>query len=238
MSARRDFFQDIYRHRAKQFDRLVAREDAQGNLFGALSEITPLSGLDVVEFGAGTGRLTRLLSVAVERIFAFDIEIAMLKQADAAMRASGMTNWRLALGDNGRMPVASNCADLVIEGWSFAHAVGWYPDDWLARTDAMLAEMARILKPGGMAILIETLGTGRRRPQPTDKLARLYRHWRDGHGFESRWIRTDYQFASPEEADELTRFFFGDALADECLDTGSVILPECTGIWWKRVPWQ
>lgn len=236
MSARRNFFRDIYRNRAEQYDRLVAREDAHGNLFAALNEISPLGGGNVVEFGAGTGRLTRLLSVTVERIFSFDIEPAMLEQADAAMRSSGMTNWHLALGENGRMPVASNCADLVIEGWSFAHVIGWYPQDWLARTDAMLAEMARILKPGGTAVLIETLGTGRRRPQPTDKLTQLYSHWREQHRFESRWIRTDYQFASPEEADDLTRFFFGDAMADEYLADGSVILPECTGIWWKRIP--
>jgi len=236
VTARRNFFQNIYRQRAEKYDRLVAREDAQGNLFAALNEIIPLDGLRVVEFGAGTGRLTRLLSVQVERIFSFDIEPAMLKQADAALRTSGMSNWQLALGDNAQMPVASACADLVIEGWSFAHVIGWYPEDWLARTDAMLAEMTRILKPGGTAVLIETLGTGRRRPQPTEKLARLYRHWQERHGFQSRWIRSDFQFASPAEAEELTRFFFGDALADECLSGSDVILPACTGIWWKRIP--
>ncbi len=237
MTARRNFFQNIYRHRAEKYDRLVAREDAQGNLFAALNEIIPLDGLRVVEFGAGTGRLTRLLSVLVKRIYAFDIEPAMLRQLAPQMRATGMANWYAALGENGRMPLASNCADLVIEGWSFAHVMGWHPEDWLSRTDAMLAEMARILKPGGTAVLIETLGTGRRRPQPTDKLARLYRHWQERYGFQSRWIRTDFQFASPAEADELTRFFFGDALADECLTGSDVILPECTGIWWKRIPW-
>lgn len=231
-----DHFKRLYRLQAERYDRLVAREDAQGNLFGALNEIVPLSGLDVVEFGAGTGRLTRLMSVLVKRIFAFDIEPAMLRLLAPHMRATGMANWYAALGDNGQMPVASNCADLVIEGWSFAHVVGWFLEDWIARTDAMLAEMTRILKPGGTAVLIETLGTGRRRPQPSDNLARLYQHWRDQHGFASRWIRTDYQFASPEEAEELTRFFFGDALADECLADDSVLLPECTGIWWKRFP--
>jgi len=235
VSSRRNFFRDIYRNRAEQYDRLVAREDMHGNLFAALNDIRALHGLKVVEFGAGTGRLTRQLSVAVERIFSFDIEPAMLKQADAAMRTSGMTNWHLALGDNAQMPIASACADLVIEGWSFAHVIGWHPKDWLARTDAMLAEMTRILKPGGTAVLIETLGTGRRRPQPTDKLARLYRHWREQHRFESRWIRTDYQFASPQEADELMRFFFGNELTDACLDINTVIVPECTGIWWKHV---
>lgn len=235
MTVRRDFFQDIYHYQAEQFDRLVAREDMHGKLFAALHEIRPLHGLRVVEFGAGTGRVTRQLSVVVDRIFSFDIELSMIGRAAGAMRESGMTNWHLALGDNSKMPVASSCADLVVEGWSFAHVVGWYPSDWLARTHLMLAEMERILKPGGIAILIETMGTGRRRPQaPTAKLAQLYDHWQSACGFTYRWIRTDFQFASPQEADELMRFFFGDELADECLDGDTVIVPECTGIWWKQ----
>ena len=230
-----DHFRNIYRHQAEQYARLVAREDQHGNLFAALNEIIPLHGLDVVEFGAGTGRLTRLLAVLVNRIRAFDIEPAMLAQAKSLMTATGMTNWSVALGDNGRMPVASDCADLVIEGWSFAHVTRWYPQNWRQRADAMLAEMERILKPGGTAILIETLGTGRRQPQaPTAELANLYAYWQDRRGFSRRWIRTDYQFASSAEADELTRFFFGDELAVACLSGEKVILPECTGIWWKR----
>lgn len=160
----------------------------------------------------------------------------MLMRAGKAMRETGMTNWRLALGDNSRMPVASDCADLVIEAWSFAHVIGWHPDDWRARTDAMLAEMERILKPGGSAILIETMGTGRRQPQaPSAKLAQLYDYWQRECGFTYRWIRTDFQFASPQEADELMRFFFGDDLADACLDCDTVIVPECAGVWWKHV---
>lgn len=235
MTARRDFFQNIYRNQAGQFERLVAREDMHGNLFAALDDIRPLRGLKVVEFGAGTGRVTRLLSVTVDSVLAVDIEASMLRRADAAMRATGMTNWRLALGDNGRMPVASACADLVVEGWSFAHVIGWHPGDWRARTDAMLAEMERILKPGGSAILIETMGIGKRQPEaPSPALAQLYDYWREQRGFSHRWIRTDFQFASPQEAEELMRFFFGDDMADACLDGETVIVPECTGIWWKN----
>ena len=231
-----DRFRDIYRHQAGQYDRLVAREDAHGKLFGTLNEIRPLHGLQVVEFGAGTGRLTRVLSVAVDQVYAFDIEAAMLTRAATAMRATGMTNWRLAVGDNGIMPVASNCADMVIEGWSFAHVREWHPQEWRERTDEMLAEMTRILKPGGTAVLIETMGTGTRRPQaPTAELAQLYAYWQAERGFSYRWIRTDYHFASPEEADELMRFFFGDELANKCLAGKKVIVPECTGIWWKQL---
>ena len=236
MTARRDFFQDIYHNQAEQFDRLVAREDMHGHLFAALNEIRSLHGLNVVEFGAGTGRVTRQLSVIVDSIFAFDIEPSMLRRADKGMRETGTANWRLSLGDNSRMPVASDCADLVIEGWSFAHVIGWHPYDWRARTDAMLAEMERILKPGGSAILIETMGTGCRQPHaPSARLAQLYDYWQRECGFSYRWIRTDFQFASPQEADELMRFFFGDEMADACLDRDTLIVPECTGVWWKQV---
>ena len=231
-----DHFKHIYRHSAATYDRLVAREDQQGNLFAALNEIRPLHGLQVVELGAGTGRLTRLLSVQVERIAAVDIEPRMLAVARDYMFTTGMTNWCVAVGDNGRMPVAAGCADLVIEGWSFGHVMGWHPTDWRERIDYMLAEMERILKPGGTAVLIETLGTGLRQPKaPTRDLAQLYKYWREECGFDFRWIRTDFQFASAEEALELMRFFFGDELAEQCLRGGKTSVPECTGIWWKHL---
>jgi len=231
-----DHFKNIYTNHADLYERLVAREDQQGNLFSALNDIQMMSGIDVVEFGAGTGRITRLLSVMVNKIFAFDISSAMLAEARDYLETTGMTNWGLSQGDNHQMPVASNSADVAIEGWSFGHVTGWYQDDWQTHVDMMLAEMERIVKPKGTMILIETMGTGNRQPQPpSDGLAELYHYWQEEHGFEYRWIRTDYQFASVGEADELTRFFFGDELADHIVDSNRVILPECTGLWWKRV---
>lgn len=229
-----DHFKNIYNNHADLYERLVAREDQHGNLFSALNEIHSMYGIDVVEFGAGTGRITRLLSVMVNQIHAFDIAEPMLHEAKSYLETTGMTNWGLAQSDNMQMPVASDCADVVIEGWSFGHVMGWYPETWQQKTDAMLAEMERIAKPGGTAILIETMGTGQRQPQPpTDELATLFEYWQEEHGFDYRWIRTDYQFASVDEADELTRFFFGDELADSIVVSGKVTLPECTGIWSK-----
>jgi len=53
-----------------------------------------------------------------------------------------------------------------------------------------------------------------------------------GNLFSRVRIRTDYRFASLPEAEDLTRFFFGDGLADRVADEALVVLPECTGIWW------
>ena len=53
---------EIYASRAPEYERLVSREDFAGNILKAVQEIRVLAGLDVVELGAGTGRLTCLLA--------------------------------------------------------------------------------------------------------------------------------------------------------------------------------
>lgn len=229
-----DHFKNIYQNHAAQYDQMVAREDMHGNLFAALNEIHALENQIVVEVGAGTGRVTRLMSVMAQRIYAFDMAPSMLKIARDMLHLTGMTNWQLAAADNRAIPLPDNSADIAIEGWSFGHGVGWYPETWQFEVGRMLGEMQRVVKPGGTLILLETLGTGNKQPQPPrEGLANLYRWWQEEHGFQHRWIRTDYQFASVDEADQLTRFFFGDALADRIRTEKMTILPECTGIWWR-----
>lgn len=93
--------------------------------------------------------------------------------------------------------------------------------------------MKRVLRPGGTAIIIETLGTATETPRPpSSHLADLYSWLETGHGFASSWIRTDYQFVSLREAEELTWFFFGLEMAELVVREKLIILPECTGIWW------
>ena len=93
--------------------------------------------------------------------------------------------------------------------------------------------MKRVLRPGGTVIIVETLGTGSEEPHPpTEALAAYYALLEREHGFSRIWIRTDYRFASLPEAEDLTRFFFDDDLADRVATEELVVLPECTGIWY------
>jgi hypothetical protein len=48
-------------------------------------------------------------------------------------------------------------------------------------------------------------------------------------------VRSDYHFQSLDEALHLSRFFFGEELAQQVAHNKSTFLPECTGIWWVRV---
>jgi len=230
-----DHFKHIYTYQADLYDELVSREDQRGNLFAALNEIADPGGKIVADLGAGTGRVARLLSFLAQRVIACDISLPMLQIAQQQLTISGMDNVALVTAENRLLPLPDACVDVAVEGWSFGHAVGWHPATWRQEVQRMLDEMHRILRPGGTLVLIETLGTGSKSPEPpTSGLAELYKWW-ESIGFQHRWIRTDYQFEDLEEAEKLTRFFFGDALADQVVRDNRVILPECTGLWWQTV---
>jgi hypothetical protein len=62
-----------------------------------------------------------------------------------------------------------------------------------------------------------------------------YDLWHDESGFQKKWIRPEYKFASVEDAQELSRFFFGDELADEVRANNWAAVPECTGVWWLKI---
>ena len=221
----------IYKQKADAYERLVSREDCQGNLLSALREVMTLEGIDVVETGAGTGRLTSLLAPVVRHITAYDISPAMLTVARRKLRQSWLRNWKTGTADHRSLPAPDACADLVISGWSLCYLVDWNRDNWQDEVQKGLAEMERVCRPGGTVVIIETQGTGFETPHPPDHLA-AYFDFLGQQGYQFTWFRTDYQFENPEEARELTAFFFGEELAAQF--SGSR-LPECTGLWWKRM---
>lgn len=225
----------IYNENAAEYDRLVAREDYQGNILTAIRQIKPLEGLDVVELGAGTGRLTCLLAPVVGKIAAYDISGHMLEFAAAKLAECRVRNWMIGVADHRDLPVNDQAADLAISGWSIVYTVVSNQKNWRRELGRALAEMKRVLRPGGSIILLETLGTGHETPSPPDELADYLGFLEDESGFSSTWIRTDYLFRSLEEVRELTDFFFGEGMVDKVISMDPVILPECTGIWWLHL---
>lgn len=223
----------VYQQQAENYERLVLREDYQHNILKALLEITPLQGKQVAELGAGTGRLTCMLVPLAASILACDASEHMLAVAERKLTASGLRNWRLHVSDNRAVPAADQSVDIALSGWSICYLVDWESGNWRAEVAKALAEMERVLKPGGVIILLETLGTGFKTPTPPEHLKAYYEFLAE-YGFSSTWIRTDYEFSSIEEGNELARFFFGEEMPEK-IETGSrIILPECTGLWWKR----
>lgn len=211
-------YQAIYTDKAQAYDTLVSREDAAGALWLALARLFEgTKGPKVVEMGAGTGRLTRWLCTQTSDIWAFDTASAMLNIAKAALPKA-----KFMVADSRAIPLPDSVADVCIEGWSLGHLVG-------DGVEKAVAEMARLTRPGGLQIIIETLGTGVETPQPSDHLAAFYAWLEAECGFTRIELRTDYHFESTAEADSLLRFFFGDQMADKF--AGERVIPECTGLW-------
>jgi len=219
---------------AQTYHALVTREDYQHNLLGAILSISPLKGLEVLELGAGTGRVTHLIAPFAKTLYATDRSYSMLKMAKAFLKDLDPSNWHLAIADHQALPLKNESVDLVISGWSFYRVATGSKENWQTSVHNALSHIAQLMRPGGIIILIESLGTGYEQPHPPDDVAD-YLAYLDNNGFERSWIRTDYCFKNLDEARELTGFFWEDSTFPFWETEAGVILPECTGLWWKTL---
>lgn len=225
----------IYQSEAEQYQALVGREDYKSRLLPAILSIDPLKGKTIIELGAGTGRVSRLISSHCQSLIAADISHHMLSLGKQYLTQSMNNNWHLSLESHWALPFTKHSADVVIAGWSFCYAALNAGEAWQTALENGLDEVWRVLRPGGRLILIESLGTGYETPHAPEVLVE-YQNYLNTHGFSSKWIRTDYCFADLEEAKSLTTFFFGEVPLPMWETPQGVIVPECTGLWWKKKP--
>lgn len=226
-----DHFIHIYTTQAAAYHRLIEAEDAAGNLPRALAALADFAGARWLDVGSGTGRLPLLLRHLNARPLALDLHAAMLaEQRHQRDRAGGA--WPLAQADARALPVLSASVDVVTAGWALGHLCGWYPTAWRVHLETALSEMRRVLRPGGTLLILETLGTGAEAPAPpTPALADYYAHLERARGFTRHTLRTDYQFASPAEAEAVLGFFFGADLTQKIRAQHWARIPEWTGVW-------
>jgi ubiquinone/menaquinone biosynthesis C-methylase UbiE len=226
-------FHRIYAEHADAYDVLVRAEDSDGNLPRALAEWIA-HGSSVLEIGVGTGRVTEILLELGASVVGGEPALAMLAVARRRLASWG-PRVRLLEADGLGMPDHDATFDAAIAGWVFGHACEWRPDAWREWIAANLDQLERAVRPGGVVIVIETLGTGTETPgPPTRELGEYYAWLESERGFERRTLRTDYRFADPETAARATEFFFGPELAARIRAEGWSTIPEHTGLWWMR----
>lgn len=224
---------EVYQAHADQYERLIISEDYQGNIPIEISKIRDPKGLGIVELGAGTGRLTRDLVQKANHVFASDASLHMLAKASRILVNQSADNLLISVSDMRSSPYPSASADMVIAGWSFCYLAVWGGSQWQQEVDQGLREAMRLLKPGGVFILLESFGTGTESPNPPPHL-KEYLEYLTLKGFASDWFRTDYRFSSVEEADEISSFFFGPEMSQMICQNQWTILPECTAIFWLQ----
>ncbi|EFM08973.1 Methyltransferase type 11 [Paenibacillus curdlanolyticus YK9] len=219
----------VYQKEADQYHLLISK---QPQLADVVNSIRACSGLDIVDLGAGTGRLTAALAPYAKSIKALDASAAMLQVNASRLLKGGFANWTTAVADLRKLPLEDQSADLIVAGWSICYLASDNDPRWKNNLQEVMAEMHRVLRPNGAIVIFETMGTGTAAPNPPGFLKPYYSMLVERYGFSHKWIRTDYQFESPEQAEELARFFFGDELADEVREQALSVVPECAGVWW------
>jgi ubiquinone/menaquinone biosynthesis C-methylase UbiE len=168
-------------------------------------------------------------------IVAVDFAADMLKVTANKLTQMGLTNWKTSLSDLRQIPAADQSLDIVMAGWSICYISSSKHQEWYENLLQVLNEMKRVLKPNGTIIILETMGTGNEEPTPPDFLINYYTALEEQYGFNHKTIRTDYQFDSIEQAEQLCRDFFGEELGEQIKTRQSSIVPECSGIWWRRI---
>ena len=223
-----------YQNKAVEYEKMIAREDFQGNLLPAIETICPLDSKIVLDLGSGTGRIARLVAPRVNLVIALDISLPMLQVAKNELAKQESSNFITTGADHRQIPLESQTIDLVISGWSVCYLVDWYRSTWKRELAKAFSEMIRVLKQNGKIILIETQGTGFEQPHSLEHLAGYFKRLRE-MDFEFRWIRTDYLFTDVEEAKNLAGAFFGEEMRAKISTNNWKVLPECTGIWWGSI---
>ena len=104
------------------------------------------AGMTVADVGTGTGFVAAGIAPRVARVIAVDNSPAMLKVARENLAELGITNVELIEGDVAALPLEDASVDAA-----FANMVLHHAED----PAAMLAEMARVVRPGGVAAVVD-----------------------------------------------------------------------------------
>lgn len=137
----KDFFEKV----AGKYGSLTQPGGGWAALAAALA--AGFAGKDVADLGSGEGALTLLLARFAKSVTAVDASPAMLREVkQRAKQASVAARVKTAEGDLESLPMKSGSLDAVFLSQALHHA---------ARPAAAIAEAARVLKRGGMMLVLD-----------------------------------------------------------------------------------
>jgi 2-polyprenyl-6-hydroxyphenyl methylase/3-demethylubiquinone-9 3-methyltransferase len=124
-----------------RFKAVVGEDDVRWRALRAC--LGPVAGRRVLDLGCGKGRFARRLAGAGADVVGLDRSAAMLRGADAGAGGAGL---RCVRGSARRLPFASSSFEAVVAVEVFEH---------LAAIDAVLHEVRRVLRPGGLLAIVD-----------------------------------------------------------------------------------
>lgn len=118
------------------------------DLDALLAQAGDVAGLRALDVGAGVGATGLALAERGAQVVALDLTPAMLEAARAQAAQRGLASYQTQLGDAAALPFPAESFDLVTCRVC-AHHFG--------RARVAAGEMARVLRPGGQLLLIDSI---------------------------------------------------------------------------------
>jgi ArsR family transcriptional regulator len=132
---------------APNWDRIRSLYVDEHEVEAALVEIVGAAApRDLLDIGTGTGRIIEILASRVGQALGIDQSREMLAIARVNLERTGSANAMVRLGDMYQLPLPGGSFDAVV-----IHQVLHYAD----RPAAAIAEAARVLRPGGVLVVVD-----------------------------------------------------------------------------------
>ena len=182
------FWPLVYWTMPDDYEELIRGEHIHDRIVDELD----LSGRDVCDIGAGTGRFTLPAAQRARRVIAVDAVPALLDRLDARARAEGLDNIEIRRGRFAALPLPDGSVDVAVACSAFTSSG---PHGGVTA----LAEAERVVRPGGVVAVIW--------PQE--------REWFTERGFEYVHSRGNpvLEFRDVDTAERLCRMFYPAAAA-------------------------
>lgn len=122
--------------------------DPEGAIEAAMRSVRDWAGLHVLDVGCGSGYHLPVLAAAAGRVTGVEPHPQLVRQATD--RVAGLANVRVLSGSAEALPLPPSSVDVVQARWAYFFGPG---------CEAGLAELDRVLRPGGTAFVIDTDAT-------------------------------------------------------------------------------
>ena len=155
---------ESFRRQGADWDEMRALELPATAVEAALVSLVPEHDVGrLLDIGTGTGRVLELLAPRISQGVGVDASKAMLALARARLARAGLMHCSVRLADMYRLPLAEASFDIAVMQMVLHYA---------EEPAGVLAEVARVLRPGGRLIVIDLAPHGR-----DELLTRLAHRW-------------------------------------------------------------
>ncbi|MDU4696489.1 MAG: class I SAM-dependent methyltransferase [Paenibacillus sp.] len=110
---------EFYLNQADAYEFMISK---QPELAGIVNEVRPYKNLDVLDLGAGSGKLSSFIAKEAKSLICTDQSSSMLQLLNDKLKQQGLPQlWSTIEADHRNLPIPDSTIDLVVSGWSICY---------------------------------------------------------------------------------------------------------------------